>query len=246
MIDNNYKYNLKIFAELDSTNDEAKRQIINALSIKDLNNTVIWAKKQINGRGRYDRNWISPEGNLYFSLIIVPEFSLAKIYQLSFVAALAVNLAISDFINEDVNLKCKWPNDILLEGKKVAGILLEKILDNAVIIGVGVNINSFPDNVIFSATSLNLHSKLPIKIDILLDKIVNNFNNILLRWQIYGFSVIGKAWLDMAYGIGSNIKVSLQDIVYTGTFMGINEDGQLILKEDSGNTRLISAGDVFF
>ena len=114
-------YHLLSFDELDSTNEEAKRLAKGG----GHHGAVIWAKRQTAGKGRLGRTWVSSQGNLYVSILLQPEKPLKELGQLSFVAAVAAIEALDALLPPGKRLQCKWPNDILLSGKKVGGILLE-------------------------------------------------------------------------------------------------------------------------
>lgn len=151
------KYSLLMFNQVDSTNTEA---LILAKS-GVIGNFVIWAREQTGGRGRQGKHWESLTGNLHFSILLENPSSLSDCPQLSFVAANAVLDAIRMLALDkklDLNLKLKWPNDVLINGKKVAGILLEAINiygKSYVVVGIGVNVASYPENVDKPATSLH-------------------------------------------------------------------------------------------
>ena len=152
------KYLIHQFAELENTNDLA-------FSLAENNqifaNQIIVADKQNKGRGRLNRNWESPIGNLYFSLVLQPKIAVEKISQISFVAVCALQKAVEKIFKQQnivAKIQNKWPNDLLIDQKKVAGILLESKISNEdcefVILGIGLNINSSPDGTIFPATNI--------------------------------------------------------------------------------------------
>ena len=127
-----------------STNDEARLLANNGAPDR----TVVWADVQTAGKGRRGRNWSSPIGNMYVSLLLRPQCELSRVAQISLVAALGLGDAISQFVAPE-RITNKWPNDVLIDGKKVAGLLLESSSSGAggtswVIVGCGVNISSFP------------------------------------------------------------------------------------------------------
>ncbi|HMK67267.1 MAG TPA: biotin--[acetyl-CoA-carboxylase] ligase, partial [Stellaceae bacterium] len=143
------------FAELESTNDEAKRLADAGAPAW----TVITAEIQRAGRGRRGRTWESPAGNLYMSAILRPAANLAAAAQLGFAAALAVGEALLPVLPSERILQYKWPNDVLVDGSKIAGILLEAAGNGAegaawVIVGIGVNLASHPQETSYPATSL--------------------------------------------------------------------------------------------
>ena len=137
-----FDYRLVTVDTVDSTNAEAKRLAAEGEE-KSPDGTIIWAKEQTDGRGRRGRKWHSPPGNLYCSLILRPDVALAKAAELSFVAGLAVFDALGSVGEPGHQVHLKWPNDVLLNGGKVAGILLESIGD-FLAIGIGVNLAHAP------------------------------------------------------------------------------------------------------
>lgn len=114
-------FNLLPFESIDSTNEEAKRQAASGAP----DGTIIWAKQQLSGKGRRLRSWVSEEGNLYCSFLVRPDVSPAKAMQMSFIAAVAVAETVAAVLPKGTLVTCKWPNDVLVGGKKTAGILLE-------------------------------------------------------------------------------------------------------------------------
>ncbi len=148
-------FRLHRFDTVGSTNDEAKA-LARAGAAPG---TLVWATEQTAGRGRRGRAWLSPPGNLYLSLVLRPDGAPSRAAQLGFVAALGLGDALAPLLGPALPLSYKWPNDLLVNGKKLAGILLESETSAAggvdfVVIGIGVNIRSMPDDVEFPATSL--------------------------------------------------------------------------------------------
>ena len=141
------------FEVLESTNSTAYNM---ALAREIADREIIVAHSQNAGRGRLDRNWISPKGNLYFSMALRPKVSLEKVAELSFVSVVALRMAVQNITPK--SCKNKWPNDLLLDEKKLAGILLESKFVGKdcefVVIGIGVNMVSNPENTMFPATNL--------------------------------------------------------------------------------------------
>lgn len=232
-------YNFLEFAVIDSSNEEAKR-LIKSGSIKQ--DTVILARSQTAGHGRYGRVWQSPLGNLYTSIIIKTEESW-KSEQISFVVAVAVGAVVEDILPK-CSINYKWPNDILINGRKTSGILLEKI-DNWLVIGIGINIETIPDSVAIPVTSLKNEGAYNIDADEILQKLLYFFNKSLKMWKNSGFSSIRGDWVKKAWKIGQEIKVNLGNETFSGTFTTISEDGVLEV-EVSGEKRLVTAGEVFF
>lgn len=204
-------------------------------------NTIIVADMQTNGKGKMGRVWKSEKGNLYFSINIQANDKNVDYSQFTFITSIAVRYAISNIDNNNCNIVSKWPNDVLINNKKVSGILLEfDFLEEQLIIGCGINISSYPVDTIFPATSLN-HENICVDKDILLKKVLDNFNLLMEEWKYNNFSVIRKKWLDNCYKLKEEIKV---DDEY-GIFEDIDENGNLILKQKNNQVKIIKTGDVF-
>ncbi len=219
------------FPSLKSTNDTAKDYTDNF--------SVIVADKQTQGKGRRGKTWISPEGGLYVSIIITnPDLSNLGIY------SLAAALSLCEVI--PAKAKIKWPNDVLIEGKKVSGILLETATNpSRLIIGIGININTFPkDNLLsYPATSLK-NENITIAKDELLTSLLNQLaHNLTLSPQ-----QIIALWQKNAMGIGKNIKVTLAKDTLFGVFKGLDAKGNLILstKNKEKPDKTIPCGEIYF
>ena len=244
------------FDEVKSTNDLAISFVKNRNIFA---NEIILANQQTNGRGRYDRHWISEAGNLYFSLVLDGKIAnknlgLNQISTLSLVANIALNLTIKTISqtqnitsqNIALNIANKWPNDLLIENNKVAGILLENIIINNncefIILGIGVNIKNNPQNTSFPATNLQ-QLKIAIDAKSLLENFLDNFNNFFEIWQNFGFKNLRDLWLRDAYNLHKEIVVGDLESRVSGIFEDLDEFGNLILKTPQ-KTIKIFAGDV--
>lgn len=231
-----------------STNDEAKDRA----RLGAPEGTVVWALRQENGRGRRGRGWSSPEGNLYTSTILRPGLGPAVTAQLSFVTALAISdLAIS-LMPSAWPVRCKWPNDVLVNGRKVSGILLEAestAVGNLdwVVIGAGVNLRHHPRDVETAATSMLAEGAVDVSVAEALGLYIGHLAARFVEWRCDGFAATRRAWLDRASGLGAPIVVRLADTVVTGVFADLDSDGVLLLDRTDGHGRQrIAAGDVFF
>ncbi len=240
-------FNLISLDVVDSTNTVAKK----LCAADALDRTLVWARRQTAGRGRHSRSWVSPPGNLYVSLILRPRVDMARATALTFVAAVAVGEAISAMLPPGAAVTCKWPNDVLVRGRKVAGILLESSATargelDWVIVGIGVNVASHPDDgeTIYPATSLAREGGEAASVDGLLEVLCRRLDHWCTRWTLEGFSVVREAWLARGHGLGQPIAVSLDGRRLSGIFSGLDGDGALIVECDGG-TRRITAGDVF-
>lgn len=238
-------YHLLSFETLDSTNEEAKR----LAAAGGGHGAVIWAKQQTAGKGRLGRNWVSTEGNLFVSVLLQPEKPLAEASQLSFVAAVAMMESIEDVLPKGKEIFCKWPNDIIVGGKKLGGILLEslQVPDGGkwVVVGVGLNIESHPPRTDFPATCLKKAGVELISAKIILSRFIHHFIQWYNTWNAEGFDPVRKAWLEAAWNIGKPVTARLSDEEIVGVAEGIDTQGALILKTKDGKKRHILAADVF-
>jgi len=229
--------------ELDSTNDEARRMAEGG----EAGPLWITAVRQTRGRGRRGRVWDGGEGNLAATLLLRSKAAQAVIGQLSFVAALAVAEMALQFAPDAV-IQVKWPNDVLGNGKKLAGILLESGRNpegHWLAIGVGVNLASFPTGTEFPATSLAQMGIAPPSPDIALSVLAARFAHWYDVWMSEGFETARTAWLARAGGLGTTIRARLPTETREGVFEGIDAGGALLLNEQ-GHVRAIAAGEVFF
>lgn len=237
-------YRLVSHERIASTSDEAKSLAAAGAPA----GTLVWARAQSAGRGRHGRNWISPAGNLYASLILRPSAPAATAAQLGFVAALAVGdgcLALAP----EAAISLKWPNDVLLAGRKLAGLLLESqsrgddTLD-WLVLGVGVNLATYPVEVEYPATALAVTGA-DADAETMLGALATSFLAWYERWREGpGFATIRTEWLARAQGLNQPIRVRLTGETREGVFAGLDIDGALLLDTGTGRQR-IAAGEVF-
>lgn len=239
-------YALKTFDIIDSTNEEAKR----LAASREPGPIWISAVRQTAGRGRRGRTWESPSGNLAATLMLRPGKSATECAQLSFAAAIAACDMLADFAGK-TEVRVKWPNDVLADGRKIAGILLESASQGGeapswLAVGIGVNLASHPDGTEFPATSLAaLRVPMPAAEDALLH-LAAHFARWYDVWRAEGFPAIRDAWLARAAGLGGRIRARLTHEEANGVFEGLDENGALLLRESAGRVRAIPAGEVFF
>jgi BirA family biotin operon repressor/biotin-[acetyl-CoA-carboxylase] ligase len=231
---------------VDSTNDEARKLADEGAE----DGTLVWAREQRKGRGRRGREWHSPRGNLYLSLVLRPECPPWEAAQLSFVAGLGIVGALSSVALPLSEITLKWPNDVLLNGRKVAGILLESATTGHdrldwLVVGVGVNLTAAPDDTEFPATSLRAEQCI-VDERVVLEAFGRHFLSWVNRWLDDGFAPVRKEWLRRAAGVGEDITVNLERESLAGTFVDIDDTGALVLELDGGEGRTIAAGDVYF
>jgi BirA family transcriptional regulator, biotin operon repressor / biotin---[acetyl-CoA-carboxylase] ligase len=207
----------------------------------------ISARTQSAGRGRRGTRWVSPAGNLHATLLLSEPSPPSQAPQLSFVAALAVHDAIAACAPQvGPDLKVKWPNDLLVEKAKVAGILIEGESEPAfaVAIGIGVNCATHPDNTDYPAADLAGLGALVVP-DALLEKLAGAMQKRLAQWKGgLGFSATRADWLKRAAGLGDVLWVRSPERELSGRFQGLDDAGRLLL-EQAGGVTAITAGEVF-
>lgn len=238
-------YCLHFHPKIGSTNDEAKR--LARAGAPD--RTLVWAGEQTAGRGRRGRAWFSPPGNLYLSLLLRPGGPPGCVAQLGFVTALALGETLEGLTSGKLALRYKWPNDLLANGRKLAGILLESETGpsgavNFLVIGAGVNLMSGPSSAEYPATSLVGEGIATVPPARVLEAFVQRFDGWASRWTREGFAPVRAAWLARASGIGKPILVRLERTTLAGRFVDLDENGALLLDGAEGSRR-IAAGDVF-
>lgn len=214
-------------------------------------NQPLWivAREQTAGRGRRGKSWVSPPGNLYATLLLIDPAPSRRAPELSFVAALAVDDAIRDRAPVMADrLAVKWPNDVLCEGKKLAGILLEgRMLGEkvAVATGIGVNCLHHPSHTSYPATDLAA-AGVRVGADALFTALSATMLRRLAQWRSgAGFSAVRADWLARAVGIGETIRVRLPDRELVGRGEALDDSGCLLLRLADGSLQTIAAGEVF-
>ena len=227
-------------AEVGSTNDWL---LAHAADLPD-GHWVI-ADRQTAGRGRRGRVWNDGSdqglGNFMASVIVRAE---GEVQQLSFVAALALHGALAAVTGQPARFALKWPNDVLLDGVKCSGILLERT-GEALVIGIGVNLAHHPVGTERSAASL-AGAGLPVPTPrALLDHVAAAFTDWRGVWQREGFAPVKSAWLAHAAGVGDRIVARLGAQNPEGVFAGLADDGALLMGLDDGTMRAVHAGEVF-
>lgn len=213
--------------------------------------TVVMADQQLHGRGRLGRHWVSPVGNFYASIILRPDCTLNASAGLSLLTSVALGEALADLGPDNLDLALKWPNDILINRAKVAGILLENVGDHRgrvafVVIGTGVNLRSAPENAAYPVTCLDAAGFRELTpLDLLIAYTVR-LEIWLDRWQRDGFAKVRSAWRDKAFGLGSAVRLRLEQEEIDGVFVDLTEGGGLLIEEANGRLREVVAGDVVY
>lgn len=214
--------------------------------------TVVFADAQSGGKGRRGRVWSSPAGvNLYCSIVLRPTIMPYEAPQLTFLSAVAVARAIE--LTTDLTPEIKWPNDLLVSGKKVAGLLNEMSAEtdgiNFVILGIGVNLNmsagQFPEDLRHPATSLFLESGSAINRSHFASTMFNELDRLYTDFLLHGFGPVRKEWQLRCNANGRQVIVSDSGTECTGgRFIGIDTDGALLLRSDNDVLHRITCGDV--
>jgi len=237
-----------VYDEISSTNLKAKE-----LAQKNAKHgTIVISNIQKKGRGRFDRTWESPEGGLYFSIVLKPKCKPDKATLLPLVGALSVCKTITSF--SDLYVKIKWPNDVLTNGKKISGMLLESESDKNglkyVILGIGINLNTD-----LSALSKKLHSvstSISYEIGInlnyydFLKKLLVNLDKYYTMFDENKYDAIIKEWKDNSDTLGRKVTVDTSTEKITGTTYDIDESGFLIIKTGDGSIKKITSGDCIY
>ncbi|ODT69786.1 MAG: biotin--[acetyl-CoA-carboxylase] ligase [Pelagibacterium sp. SCN 63-23] len=254
-------YRLAGFDAIGSTNSEA----LAAAAAGDPGGIWFAALHQTAGRGRRGRQWLSAPGNLAASLLVIPDASPDLIATLGFVAGIAMNRALgavlpggmvkigidgADGQDGRSRIALKWPNDVLADGAKLAGILLEATPARdgrtAIIVGIGVNVVAAPEGVPYPATSLRalgVERSAESVFEALSDAWVEAFG----LWDDgRGVGAVLEQWRGRAAGIGADVAVSQDGQVHRGVFETIDSAGRLVIRDDSGARITITAGDVHF
>ncbi|TFF27658.1 biotin--[acetyl-CoA-carboxylase] ligase [Jiella endophytica] len=253
-------FRLESFAEIGSTNQLA----LERARAGDPGGLWLVTGHQTGGRGRRGRAWEGPPGNLAATLLLQPKVELSVAATLGFVAALALRDALLAVLPEGAiavapdagdlarggRFALKWPNDVLADGAKLSGILLETAGagsdDLAVAIGIGVNVVAHPEATPYPATDLGAMGATATAADLffaLSDAFVDN----LRLWQGgRGLAAIRHKWLAGAAGIGSEIAVDTGGTIVRGVFETIDADCHLVIREGNGQVTRIAAGDVHF
>ena len=207
------------------------------------------ADRQLSGRGRSGRNWVSEPGNLYASLLLLDPAPMARLGTLPLMAATGVHRTLERVLaGTGRRVEIKWPNDILVDGAKICGVLVEtasigRVL--AVVIGCGINCAHHPAGTLYATTDLHALG-VAIAPDRLLAFLAEGMDEALQEWRRgEGFATIRAYWRAAARGLGAPIEVDTGGTRFAGLFEDIDEDGYLVVRAD-GVRRRVSAGDLFF
>jgi BirA family biotin operon repressor/biotin-[acetyl-CoA-carboxylase] ligase len=204
----------------------------------------VTARSQTAGRGRRGRSWTSEPGNLYASVLLSDPSPPKRAAELSFVAALAAHDAVAEVAGLACRLAIKWPNDLLCDGAKLAGILIEG-QGPSIVVGIGINCAHHPDGTPHPATNLAACG-VRVSPEHLFEPLASAMLRRLAQWDRgAGFPSIRADWLARADGIGEDIHVATAERDMVGRFEGIDDMGRLMLRLPDGRVEAVAAGDVF-
>lgn len=233
------------FETLSSTMDEARIQALEGAN----EGSVIAAYEQVQARGRRGRAWEAFRGNIHFTYITYSKAPLGQSPQLSFVACVAAGEALQAFLPPTHLLTYKWPNDVLLNGKKIGGLLLEThtIPDKeelCYLIGCGINLVKAPQKVRYPTTSLQ-DEGIYLPLEETLKYVALSLDHYITLWKKEGFQPIHNLWMLRAANLEKTISIETQGTAQSGIFKGIDMSGAMILSRPDGTTYL-SAGEVLW
>ncbi len=230
------------YESCDSTNKRAKEEPLAP------HGSVFVAERQDSGRGRRSRAWVSePMCGIYMSLLLKPEITADAVSQITLVSGLSVQSALKKLSSAEVMIK--WPNDIVLDGKKVCGILTELAAEensiSYVVTGIGINVNNkhFPGEISDRATSLAISAGKTFDRNIIIAAVLNEFEKYYNIFMESGFSALKDKYEKNCITVGKDIRVITPSADYTAHAAGISPDGRLIA-EHGGKTEIINSGEV--
>lgn len=243
----NYGQHIRYFETCSSTQIIAHEEAQNDAP----NGTVILAEEQTAGRGRMARPWDSALGKgVWMSVIVRPSLTPQQAPQMTLVAAVAVTRAIEELTGIEPSIK--WPNDLLIDGKKVTGILTELQADpdqvKAIILGIGMNVNQeaadFPEELQAIATSLKIIAGKPIDRAQLIAKVLGFLELYTEMYEKHGFGPIKLLWEGYSNTTGKRIRAVMLNETIVGTALGISDEGVLEVRLDDGSIRGIYSADI--
>lgn len=237
---------INYFSKVDSTNNKAKELVFAGAS----EGLLVVAEEQVGGRGRLGRSWFSPSGGIWFSLVLRPQIAPGEILKITLMAGIAGVEAIKETIGLEPRIK--WPNDLLIKGKKLAGILTEMETEadriHSVILGMGINANiawrDFPSHLKETATSMQVQLGKNVDRCRILRAILAKLETGCEQLRSGGFSSIRNSWMEHSDTLGSQVKVETVNGAIKGKAVDISSEGALILELDSGETKAVWSGDV--
>ena len=239
-------YKIYCYGSVSSTNDIAKK----IAAKTDEEKILILAETQKRGKGRLGRQWLSPKGGVWLSIILRPQISPKDASKLTFITSSTVAKTIK--IMYGLKTEVKWPNDVVVSGRKISGILTEastkENIVEFVVVGVGINANvdleSFPSSLRNSVTSLKHELGYEIKRKALTKNLLQNFEQRFRRLQQGLWNVLLQEWKSMATFLGEQVEVTSFDEVFVGEAWDVDETGALIIRLEDGTLKKVVVGDV--
>lgn len=240
---------IRVFRETASTN-----QLVDHMGLSgEKEGLVVFAESQTQGRGRLGRKWISPQNKgLWFSVLLRPPLRPPEMTQLTVIAATALSRAIRDVTGLKPDIK--WPNDILINGRKVAGVLTEmsaepdRVLHAVLGIGVDVNLehNDFPPELHSIATSLRLESGNPVMRSTLAVRLLEALDQDYKRILNHEFQTVSEEWESQCITLGKRVRIHQMDRTFEGFAESLDSEGALMIRNPAGHLERITGGDVTF
>lgn len=209
---------------------------------------VIHAFEQTRGQGRHGRPWISEKGNLYLSLLLRPDCKASRVTQFSLVTAVAVANTIQTYLKEPERLTLKWPNDVMIDGEKCAGILLETDLNENggvkwLAIGIGINISNPP---LGMGVGVQSFSEQIIDLIAFRNLFLKNMSKAYEEWNTQDFDKVRKKWLEKAHPKNTPVEVKIGVQIERGYFHDLDAAGNMILRDNEYRLKTVSAGEIHF
>ena len=246
-IKNNFYKKLFVFSEIDSTNNASKKIIQDEFDEV----TIVIAETQKKGKGRLTRTWESPKGGLYCSLILKPSVPQQKITLLPLLASISVTKTLQKY---SLKPTVKWPNDVRIENKKIAGILIESSYNYehilCVILGFGINLNinleQFPNHLIDATTSVKIELNEPINYPDFFKNLLMNFQNYYTVFSKGEFKEILSVWKQQSDTLGKKVKIETMHGKIMGEAVNIDDSGFLQVYTDNNKIITITEGDCLY
>jgi BirA family biotin operon repressor/biotin-[acetyl-CoA-carboxylase] ligase len=228
------------YGTVESTNDIATEMLRRG----EPEGTVVTALSQSKGRGRRGRGWFDEPGDCaLMSMIFTPNVHISRMHEMSFV----VSLGVADFLSLDhgLNPALKWPNDVLIDDKKIVGILVETVDKLGAVAGIGLNVNQveLPDEIKNSATSLKIITGKSFDVDTQVRKLSERILKVYEEYLAVGFDYTLTRWREFMWGVGRRVEISTSEQLLTGTIDGVDSSGALIIKDACGKIQTIVAAD---
>ncbi len=237
------------FPQLSSTNNIAKQKVQKGKS-RTPEGTLIIAEKQLGGKGRSGKVWLSPVGGIWLSIVLYPKTVSTHVPLITIMTAVAVARTLNKLF--PIKVQIKWPNDILIEKRKVCGILTETGTEEKnlkwVIVGIGINADNnsteLPEEIRNSSISLKEITGQPIPRIKLIQYLCSEFEMFYDLWQKKAFSAIIEEWKLYSYTLGEKVRVDIGNRIISGEAIDITDRGALVLKRDDGQIEEIISGTV--